>query len=180
MPVNVDRRHRARRRQHRPATGRSVDGDDPRRQLARRRRSRQVVARVPIDASALNIDREVDLVAVDSNGNQVPDVEIEPQRARVRIAVARELANRTLPVVPAVVGEPAPGYRIASVTVEPLVVTVSGEAGDRVAAARTHDRADRRQPAGRRTSRRRPVRAARRREVSGDDTVARGRDRSPK
>jgi len=87
-----------------------------------------VVARVPIDASALNVDREVDLIAVDANGNQVPNLEIEPERARVRVAVAQELATRTLPVVPQLVGEPAIGYRIASVTVEPLVVTVSGEA----------------------------------------------------
>jgi YbbR domain-containing protein len=88
-----------------------------------------VVARVSVDASALNIDREVDLVPVDSNGNQVPSVEVEPSSARVRIAVARELANRTLPVVPQIVGQPALGYRIASVTVEPLVVNVSGESG---------------------------------------------------
>jgi YbbR domain-containing protein len=86
-----------------------------------------VVARIAIDASALNVDREVALVAVDSNGNQVPNVDVDPERARVRIAVARQLANRTLPLVPATTGQPAVGYRITSVTVEPLVVTVSGE-----------------------------------------------------
>jgi YbbR domain-containing protein len=88
----------------------------------------QVVARVSIDASALNVDREVDLIAVDGNGNQVSNVEIDPERARVRIAVARELANRTLPVVPVLSGQPAFGYRISAITVEPLTVTVSGEA----------------------------------------------------
>jgi YbbR domain-containing protein len=87
-----------------------------------------VVARVPIDASALNVDRDVDLVAVDANGNQVPSVELDPQRAHVTIAVAQELATRTLPVVPQLTGAPAPGYRITSVSVDPLVVTVSGEA----------------------------------------------------
>ncbi|MGI8928929.1 MAG: CdaR family protein [Candidatus Limnocylindrales bacterium] len=87
-----------------------------------------VIARVAIDASALNIDRDFDLIAVDANGNQVPNVQLEPQRARIRISVARELANRSLPVVPQITGQPAPGYRITSVTVEPLVVTVSGEA----------------------------------------------------
>jgi YbbR domain-containing protein len=86
-----------------------------------------VLARVAIDASALNVDREIELVAVDADGNQVPNVEIDPERARVRIAVARDLANRTLPVVPNIVGQPAAGYRIMSVTVEPLVATVSGE-----------------------------------------------------
>ena len=70
-----------------------------------------------------------DLLAVDSNGNEVSNIEIDPERARVRIAVARELANRTLPVVPMLIGELAPGYRISAITVEPLVVTVSGEEG---------------------------------------------------
>jgi len=86
-----------------------------------------VVARVSIDASALNVDREFDLIAVDSNGNEVPNVQIEPQRVRIRIAVARELATRTLPVAPQLTGLPAPGYHISSVIVNPLIVTVSGE-----------------------------------------------------
>jgi YbbR domain-containing protein len=88
----------------------------------------QIVARVTIDAAALNVDGDYDLVAVDGNGNEVPNVEIEPARVRVRVAVARELANRSLPVVPVLTGVPAVGYRISAVTVEPLVVTLSGEA----------------------------------------------------
>jgi YbbR domain-containing protein len=87
----------------------------------------EVIASVAIDASGLNFDRDVDLIAVDSNGNQVPNVELNPDRARVRIAVARELANVTLPVVPQIVGVPAPGFRISSVIVDPLTVTYSGE-----------------------------------------------------
>jgi YbbR domain-containing protein len=88
----------------------------------------QILARVAIDASALNVDRDVDLVAVDANGNEVPNVQLDPERVHVRIAVARELANRTLPIVPVLVGQLATGYRISAITVEPLVVTVSGEA----------------------------------------------------
>jgi YbbR domain-containing protein len=86
-----------------------------------------IEARVTIDASALNIDRTVDLVPVDANGNQVPNVELDPAIARVRVSVAQQLANRTLPVVAQITGQPAPGYRITSITVSPLVVTVSGE-----------------------------------------------------
>ena len=88
----------------------------------------QVVARVSIDASALNVDRDVEVVAVDGNGNPVPGVEIDPERARVRVAVALELATRTLPVVPMLTGAPAAGYRITAISVEPLIVTLSGEA----------------------------------------------------
>ncbi|HWH24621.1 MAG TPA: CdaR family protein [Candidatus Limnocylindria bacterium] len=87
-----------------------------------------VVARVTIDASALNVDQEVDLLAVDADGNQVPNVVVEPARVHVTIPVARELASRTLPVAPQFIGAPAQGYRVASVEHTPLTVTVSGEA----------------------------------------------------
>lgn len=87
-----------------------------------------VVARVAIDASGLNIDQDVDLEAIDDTGAPVPGVEVFPERARVSIEVARELAYATLPVVPVVTGSPAPGYRVAAVGVTPTTVTVSGEA----------------------------------------------------
>jgi YbbR domain-containing protein len=88
---------------------------------------RAVLAPVAIDASGLNVDRQVDLQAVDEQGNQVTNVEIEPPRARVRIAVGRQLASRTLPVVAEFTGSPPAGYRIATIAVTPSVVTVTGE-----------------------------------------------------
>jgi YbbR domain-containing protein len=87
-----------------------------------------VQARVDIDASALNIDSVVEAVPVDANGNEVPNVNVEPERVRVRIPIAQAIDSRTLPVVPTLAGTVAPGYRIESVTVEPLVMTVSGDA----------------------------------------------------
>jgi len=88
---------------------------------------RAVVARVTIDASALNVDRQVDLTPIDEQGNQVANVVLEPSRVRVRIAVARQLANRTLPVVPEFSGDLPEGYRLEALTVAPPAVTVSGE-----------------------------------------------------
>ncbi|HVM30645.1 MAG TPA: CdaR family protein [Candidatus Limnocylindrales bacterium] len=88
---------------------------------------RSVVARVAVDASALNVDREVDLIAIDEQGNLITNVDIEPARARVRIAVARQLATRTLPVVPQLIGDPPNGLRLAAVEVAPAAVTISGD-----------------------------------------------------
>lgn len=87
-----------------------------------------VVARVAIDDSGLNVDREVDVEALDQTGNPVAGVEIDPLRVRVAIAVARELANATLPVVPTFTGTPAAETQVTAVTVDPLTVTVSGPA----------------------------------------------------
>ena len=39
-------------------------------------------------------------MALDEQGGEVPGLRIEPARATVRISVARDLANATLPVVP--------------------------------------------------------------------------------
>lgn len=88
---------------------------------------RRIVARVPIDASALNVDRDIELQAIDEQGNPLPSIEINPPRVRVRIAVARELATRTLPVVPRLTGTLPLGLRLAAVEVRPLSVTVSGD-----------------------------------------------------
>lgn len=88
----------------------------------------RAVARVRIDPSGINVDGEVDLVAVDSRGDPVAPVQLSPASAHVRIDVARTVATRTLPVIPTVTGSPASGYQILAATVQPAVVTVSGDA----------------------------------------------------
>jgi YbbR domain-containing protein len=85
-----------------------------------------VSARVAIDPSGINVDGEVDLVALDARGDVVAPVDIAPDRVHVTIIVARESASRSVPVAPALTGSPASGWSVRSVTVEPVVVTVRG------------------------------------------------------
>jgi YbbR domain-containing protein len=87
-----------------------------------------VLARVRIDPSGLSIDEQVELIAVDGRGEQVNQVRLDPASVRVRIVIANQVQNRPLAVNPVVAGTPAAGFDIASVTVEPLVVSVEGEA----------------------------------------------------
>jgi YbbR domain-containing protein len=87
-----------------------------------------VVARIAVDASGLNIDQQVELEVLDEAGDLVSGVEAVPSTARVRIEVARELAYRVLPIVVDLVGTPARGLRVASITATPAAMTVSGEA----------------------------------------------------
>ncbi len=84
------------------------------------------VARVSIDASGINVDQNVDLIAVDARGDQVAPVNIEPASVHVKILVAEQLSNRTVPIVPVVTGDLADGYAIQSIAVAPLTATVSG------------------------------------------------------
>lgn len=89
---------------------------------------REVAARVTIDASGLNIDQDVDLQAIDSNGSPVVGVQIQPARARVRIDVARNQATVQLPVRVQLSGAPADGFQVGRIVVTPVSVAVSGEA----------------------------------------------------
>jgi YbbR domain-containing protein len=90
-------------------------------------------AQVVIQPSGLDVDADVPLVAVDVLGETKSPVDIEPASVHVRIVVTSRAQSRTLPVNPLVVGSPADGYAVSSVTVDPPVVSVSGEA-DAIAA----------------------------------------------
>jgi YbbR domain-containing protein len=98
-------------------------------------------APVTIDASGIDIDQEVGLVAVDDKGNELgvdSRIEIEPNRVRVQVQVFTDRRSKALPVTPNVVGTPAAGFEVASIEVDPPVVSVQGDANDLAAL----DRAD--------------------------------------
>jgi len=80
-----------------------------------------------IDGSGVNVDRDVTPDAVDAAGEVVTGVNLDPSSVHVKIPVYTNLENRTLPVNPIVTGTPAAGFRIGSVDVVPLVVSVEGD-----------------------------------------------------
>ena len=90
----------------------------------------QVLARVTIDPSGIDVDRTVDLVPVDANGNALSPVDVAPSSTRVKVAVFTDRRTRTLPVNPVVTGTPAAGFEVAAIVVDPLVVSVEGDAND--------------------------------------------------
>lgn len=85
-------------------------------------------ARVVIQPSGIDVDQQVDLVAVDASGNVMTPVDLEPSNVRVQIRVGSQLQSKALPVNPVVVGTPATGYEIGSVSVIPSVASIEGEA----------------------------------------------------
>ncbi len=85
-------------------------------------------ASVVIQQSGIDVDQDIDLVAIDELGEAVGQVDIEPRAAHITIPVFSDRETRTLPVNPAVTGDPATGFEIASVTVEPPVMLVEGDA----------------------------------------------------
>jgi len=87
-----------------------------------------VRADVVIDSGGLDFDQDVPLIAVDALGNAVRPIEVSPATARVTIPVFSDRDSRSVPVTPIVTGTPAAGFEIASITADPSVVTVEGDA----------------------------------------------------
>jgi YbbR domain-containing protein len=86
------------------------------------------VARVRIDPSGLDINETVGLLPVDATGTTVDGVDVQPSTVRVTVQIGSQLSTRTLPVQADVSGTPAAAYEIASIDVQPALVTVEGEA----------------------------------------------------
>jgi YbbR domain-containing protein len=93
-----------------------------------------VAARVVanLDPSGIDVNSDLDATPVDAAGEVVSGVDVEPQTVHVSIALFTDKQTRTLPVNPVVTGEPAPGFRIAKIEVNPQTVLVEGD-GDQLA-----------------------------------------------
>ena len=85
-------------------------------------------ASVIIQESGIDVDQDIELVAVDEFGEAVAQVNLEPRSSHVTIPVFSDRETRTLPVNAVVTGDPAAGFEIASITVDPPVMLVEGDA----------------------------------------------------
>jgi YbbR domain-containing protein len=85
-------------------------------------------ARVLIQSSAIDVDQNVPLVAVDALGNEVGPADLEPSEVHVSIKVTGLTTTKTVPVSPTVTGTPGDGFEVVSIDVRPLVATIAGDA----------------------------------------------------
>jgi YbbR domain-containing protein len=86
----------------------------------------RAMAYVSIDSSGIGFGREVDLSAVDVDGQRIESIQLTPNSARVDIRVNAVETSKTVPVRPQLNGSPAAGSVIESVQVEPATVTLRG------------------------------------------------------
>jgi YbbR domain-containing protein len=91
------------------------------------RRADRAEARIQLDPSGINFDRDVELIPVDALGNEIK-VDVDPAAVHVTVVVIADRLTKFLPVSPNVTGAPAQGFEIAAVAVQPLVITVEGDA----------------------------------------------------
>jgi YbbR domain-containing protein len=84
----------------------------------------QVQAVLELDGDRQNISASVLLQAVDADGNPVRGVTIYPDTAQIEVPLLQQGGYRDLAVKVVTVGGLASGYRLKTVNVSPLVVTV--------------------------------------------------------
>ena len=90
----------------------------------------RAVALIRIDDSEIDVNRPVDLVAVDVQGQPVGTglIDLEPETVSVQIDVRATETTQTVTVRPDIEGTPAPGFALVSLAVEPVTVTLRGTA----------------------------------------------------
>jgi YbbR domain-containing protein len=90
----------------------------------------QVVAMagsVNVEGARADLVEKVVLKPLDADGRLVSGLQWTPDRVEVQVGVRRKLGYKPdVEVVPDLRGEPSPGYRLGSVSVEPSTVTLAG------------------------------------------------------
>jgi YbbR domain-containing protein len=86
-----------------------------------------VTGSVDVEEAREDIVEQVTVVPRDAEGRLVPGVQWAPEQVDARIGVRKRVGYKPeVEVVPDVRGDPAPGYRRGSVSVEPSAVTLAG------------------------------------------------------
>ncbi|MFL5805240.1 MAG: YbbR-like domain-containing protein, partial [Roseiflexaceae bacterium] len=92
---------------------------------------RVAVARavVDIDGRTASYDSPRQLAAIGADGQEIEGVLVEPASVNVLVPIVSSAGIKRVPVVPQVVGQPASGYVVGGLTVEPQFVRLAGGAG---------------------------------------------------
>lgn len=89
---------------------------------------KQVYVEVNLGESQENYHQSLPVkVADNSDGLNLDLISFDPREVEVLIPVVRELPSKSVPVKVPIIGEPAQGYKVERVVVEPNLVTIFGE-----------------------------------------------------
>ena len=84
------------------------------------------ISTVSVDGARSSVEQEARVSARNADGEAVPGAVVSPDQVSVRIPMEQLSNYRDLPVVVKWRGQPAEGYSVTDISVEPLIVTVFG------------------------------------------------------
>ncbi|NDJ54532.1 MAG: hypothetical protein GYB68_15805 [Chloroflexi bacterium] len=87
----------------------------------------EVRGEVNVDDVRSEVREEIQLVALDSEGNPVEDVAITPNRAVVTVPITQDARFKVISIVPSPIGRVEDGYRLVQIEADPASVTVQGD-----------------------------------------------------
>lgn len=98
-----------------------------------------VVVSVSLAGATRDVLAQTLLIPTDRQGDEVPNVMIEPQTAQVNVPITRITSRKRVPVVAELTGKVAPGFFVSEISVVPTTVEIEGQPEDleRVAAIPT-------------------------------------------
>ncbi len=85
-----------------------------------------VLAQISIDNSKETVKQVVTLSPRDSNGNIVLEVTLDPTESLITVPIEQRFGYRDVSVKADVQGQPASGYWVSSISVDPATVTLVG------------------------------------------------------
>ena len=83
-------------------------------------------ADVIVSGLAVSIEELAQLIARGEGGGEISGVSIEPPAVTVTVTIQQTALTRAVPLELSIVGEPALGYRLIGVAIQPAVVSVEG------------------------------------------------------
>lgn len=86
------------------------------------------VAEVNLTGLRVDFDDTVALRPRDARGGEISRVTLNPDKARVKVAIDQKAFTSAFVVTPDIVGAPAAGYNVTGISIDPPLVTLTGAA----------------------------------------------------
>lgn len=90
-------------------------------------KTEKVVAKIVLQGETTEISQEVKLTPVDNSGQEILNINVVPESALVIVPIKTKNLEKTVEVRADIQGEPADGYSVGKISVEPASVRIDGE-----------------------------------------------------
>lgn len=84
------------------------------------------VADINVTGLTVAFEQNVELVPRGEGDGEIRGLSVEPSSVSVSVTIRKTVVTKTVPLAVALLGEPAAGYRVSGVTVQPGVLDVEG------------------------------------------------------
>jgi YbbR domain-containing protein len=86
----------------------------------------QATALVRLNGDDRDIDKKIELVALDDNDEEIPLIRFSPENVSLQVALARKGGGKVVGIKPKIIGSPATGFWMSEVKFSPEYVKVKG------------------------------------------------------